>query len=282
MNKNDFSFYFSRKYRLSLCIAISVFLYLFLVFFLPFGIDNYNPNHLYTVSFLLEIAVFAVGVFIFSVFNEFVLHPIFIKTISKKNTLFWSIWTLLLLSTVIFLIYNILGNWHDYSIKSYLGFIGNTSAVLIFPIIGTFFFFRYRSLQHKIEHILTTKEGNIDADQLISFKGQGSKDHITLSASNFLYGRAQDNYVELHYLEQDQLKKFLIRSSLQNLINSINTKAIKRCHRSYMINLMQVNAIKGGNQEITLFLDPFHTAVPVSKSYKDLILKDLHDLKNFG
>jgi len=282
MNKNDFSFYNSLKYKLSLCITTSVFLFFFLVFFLPFGIDNHNPNHVYTFAFLLEMAKFAVGVFIFSVFSEFVLYSFFIKTISQKNIIFWSIWTLLLLSSVIFLTYNILGNWHDYSVKSYLGFLVNTSAVLIFPLIGTFFFFRYRSLQHKIEHILTTKEEYIDANQLISFNGQGSKDHITLSASNFLYGRAQDNYVELHYLEQNQLKKFLIRTSLHNLTNSINTMAINRCHRSYMINLIHVNAIKGGNQEMILFLDPFNIAIPVSKSYKDFILKDLHNLKNFG
>ena len=282
MNKNDFSFYNSPKYKFSLCITTSVFFYFFLVFFLPFGIDNYNPNHEYTFAFLLEIANFTVGIFIFSVISEFLLRPIFIKTISQKNIIFWSIWTLLLLCTITFFIYNILGNWHDFSIKSYLGFLVNTSAVLIFPLIGTFFFFRYRSLQHKIEHILTTKEEFIDSNQLISFKGEGSKDHITLSASNFLYGRAQDNYVELHYLEQNKLKKFLIRSSLRNLVNSINTIAINRCHRSYMINLLHVNAIKGANQEMTLFIDPFNTAIPVSKSYKDSVLKDLYDLKNFG
>ena len=282
MNSNDFSFYNTLKYKISLCISTAAFFYFFLIFFLPFGVDNYNPEHVYTFNFLFEIAKFAFGVFLVSVFNEFLLRPVFIKSASQKNIIIWSIWTLLLLATVIFFIYNILGNWHDFSIQSYLGFIGNTSAVLIFPILGTFFFFRYRSLQYTIEHILTTKVEFVGSNQLISFKGQGSKDQITLSASNFLYGRAQDNYVELYYLEQNELKKFLIRSALRNLVDSINTVAINRCHRSYMINLLHVNAIKGSKQEITLFIDPFNTAIPVSKSYKDAVLKDLSDLKNFA
>ncbi|NER15078.1 hypothetical protein GWK08_16610 [Leptobacterium flavescens] len=255
---------------------------MFLVFFLPFGIDNYNPNHEYTLAFLFEISKFGIAVFIFSVFNEFVLRSFFLRTVDRKGIILWSIWTLLLLSTVTFFLYNILGNWHDFSVQSYLGFLVNTSAVLIFPIIGTFFFFQYRLLQHKIEHILTTKEEFVGSGQLISFKGQGSKDQITLAASNFLYGKAQDNYVELHFLEQDQLKTFLIRSSLHSLVDSINSDAIKRCHRSYMINLLHVNAIKGSNQEMSLFLDPSNTVIPVSKSYKNSVLKTLRDLKNFG
>ena len=167
-------------------------------------------------------------------------------------------------------------------LKSYLGFLINTSAVLLFPLIGTFFFYRYRSLRDQIEHILTTKGTFADANLLVDFKGQGSNDQITLAISRFLYGKAQNNYVELYYLEESQLKKFLIRSSLHNLANSINTAAITRCHRSYMVNLLAVKAIKGVNQEMTLFLDPFDIAVPVSRSYKDSVVKNLHDLKNFG
>ena len=282
MQKNDLSFYNTTRYKLLLCICIGLFFYLFLIFFLPFGIDNYNPNHEYTLAFLLEISKFAAGILVLSVINEIVLRPLFIKRASLKAVVLWSLWTMVLLSSLTFYIYNYLGNWHDYSVQSYLGFLINTSSVLLFPIIGVFFFFRYRSLQYEIEHFLTTKENNIDAEQLISFKGQGTKDQITLKASSFLYGRAQDNYVELYYLEQQQLKKFLIRSSLQKLIDTISFKPISRCHRSFIANLLQVKSVKGANHEMTLFLDPFDTMVPVSKSYKELIMKRLRELKNFG
>jgi hypothetical protein len=282
MNQNNFTFYNTWKYKLSLCLSTSLFFYFFLIFFLPFGVDNYNPNHIYTATFLLEIANFAIGILIFSVLNEFLLRPIFIKSTTQKNILIWSVWTLIMLATVIFYIYNYLGNWHDYSFNSYLGFIVNTTAVMVFPIVGTFFFYRYRNLQQTIELILTTKEEFMDSNQLIQFKGQGSKDQISLSASKFLYGRAQDNYVDLYYLEQDSLKKFLIRSSLRDLVQSVNFKAINRCHRSYMVNLLHVDAVKGSRKEMTLHLDHFHTDIPVSNSYQEAILNGLADLKNFN
>ena len=193
----------------------------------------------------------------------------------------WSIWTFLLVGTVVFYTYNWLGNWHDFRFKSYLGFIINCSSVLIFPLVGTFFFFRYQSLQQHIDHILTNKEVLPETDQMIAFIGQGSKDRITLSADIFLYGRARDNYVELYYLEQQKLTKFLIRASLSNLIKSIDHPAIVRCHRSYMLNLSHVKAIKGGRSEISLYLAPFDTVIPVSKSYKESVMTSLKSLKDF-
>jgi DNA-binding LytR/AlgR family response regulator len=186
------------------------------------------------------------------------------------------------LSSVIFLTYNFLGDWHDFKIKSYLGFIFNCSSVFIFPVVGTFFYFRYQSLRKKIDHILTTKEESIDPSKLISFVGQGSRDKISLAVSSFLYGRAQDNYVELYYMEQESLKKFLIRASLNKLIESIEHQAILRSHRSYMVNLYHVKSVKGGQNEFSLYLDPFDKAIPVSKTYKDIILDQLKMLKNFS
>ena len=208
--KNNGDFYNTIDYKLGVSLTIAVFFYVFIVFFLPFGVANYNPNHQYTFDFFLEIFYFFILILAFSLLNEIVLKPIFIKTISFQKIIIWSIWTLFLLSTVVYITYNFLGNWHDFKLSSYLEFLIQVSVVLLFPLVGTFFFFKYRTLQNEIEYILTTKEGAIDAGQLIVFKGQGSKDQITLILANFLYGKSQDNYVELFYTENNQLKKFLI------------------------------------------------------------------------
>ncbi len=282
MKKNSFSFYYTLKYKISLSFSVAIFFYLFIIFFLPFGVDNYNPNHQYTFDFFLEIFYFFVPLLAFSLFNELIIRPIIFKKTSFKKIILWSIWTLFILSTVVFLTYNILGDWHNFKLSSYLEFLMQVPVVLLFPLVGTFFFFKYQSLQSEIEHILTTKERILDENQLIEFKGQGSKDQITLSLANFLYGKAQDNYVELYYLENEQIKKFLIRSSLSNLSKSIHSDVIVRCHRSYMINLLQVTAVKGGNHEMTLNIDPFDTTITVSKSYQDTTLETLHKIKNFA
>jgi hypothetical protein len=261
---------------------LALFFYFFIIFFLPFGVNNYNPNHEYTLSFFLEIFYFFVPLLVFALLNEFALRPLIFKQASVKRIIIWSVWTLFLLSSVVFFTYNFLGEWHDFKVSSYGTFLVQVSVVLLFPLVGTFFFFRHQSLQHQIEHILTAKEQSLDQNQLIQFKGQGSKDQITLSLSNFLYGKAQDNYVQLFYLENRQLKQFLIRCSISNLSEAVNSSVIVRCHRSYLVNLIHVTAIKGANHDLTLTIQPFDSAVPVSKSYRDTTLAQLHKIKNFA
>ena len=122
----------------------------------------------------------------------------------------------------------------------------------------------------------------MDATQLINFAGQGSKDRVSLSISMFLYGRAQDNYVELYYLEQEKLTKFLIRASLSSLTDTSDHVAIARCHRSYMVNLFHVKAVKGNRNDMSLYLGPFDAVIPVSKTYSESVLDRLRGLKNFA
>jgi len=281
MAGTDLSFYNSKKYKLVFCLSTAVFFYLFMIFFLPFGVDNYNPKHEYTFTFLIEIFSFFITAFIFLLVNEFLVRPLFIKVVTLKKIVIWSLWTFILISSVIFFTYNFLGDWHDFKFPSYLGFIVNCSSIMIFPAIGTYAYFRYQSLSQKMDYILTKKEASIDPDQLVTFKGKGSKDRISLSISNFLYGKAQDNYVELYYLENQLLQKFLIRVSLGKLIESIDYPALIRCHRSYMVNLYHVKAVKGSQNEISLYLNPFDKTIPVSRTFKKDVLNQLKIVKDF-
>ena len=49
-----------------------------------------------------------------------------------------------------------------------------------------------------------------------------------------------------------------------------------------MVNLLQVTAVKGGNNGMTLNIDHFDTIITVSKSYQDSTLESLHKIKNFA
>lgn len=277
----EFTFYDSKKYKLTLCLSVAIFFYVFLVFFLPFGVDNYNPRHQYTADFLLEIFYFFIVVLSASLVNEFLLRPLLLKKATIRPIILWTLWSFILLGTLIFFTYNYLGNWHDFRFKSYLGFLVNCSSVLIFPTVGSFFYFRYRSLQQQMNYMLTSK-GDSNNDELIQFRGQGSRDQITLASSIFLYGRAQDNYVELYYWEQEHVRKFLMRASLGKLAESIAHQEIIRCHRSYLVNLLQVEAIKGGINDLHLYLRGEEVAIPVSKSYREDVLSQLKILMDFA
>lgn len=280
--RHDFPFFNSRRYKLTLSLGCTFFFYFFLVFFLPFGVSNYDPYHEYTLTFLLEILKFALVMICLLLLNEFWIKPLIVKNNQLNSVLLWSLWTFILIGTATFLTYNYLGNWHDFKLISYFGFIVNVASVLLFPMLGTFFYFRHRSLQNKYEQILTNKGKWNDDNPLIRFKGQGSKDEISLSVNSFIYGRSQDNYVELYYAEKDDIKRFLIRTPLSKLARSLDHEAMVRCHRSYLVNLFQVKTIKGASYDMSLILEPADQKIPVSGSYRSQIIERLQKLKEFN
>ena len=110
--------------------------------------------------------------------------------------------------------------------------------------------------------------------------GEGTRDKIALSLSSFLYCRSQDNYVAVYYVEKSSIKKQLLRGSLGKMLDSIEHPAIVRCHRSFVVNLHQVKAVKGGKKEIKLFLGHESIPVPVSRSFRAEVLDKLGEIKN--
>ena len=282
MDSQDLSFYLSVRYRLVLSLMLGLFLYLFLMAFLPFGVSNYNPHHQYTLRFLAELSIFGGVTAASSLFNEFVLKPLAIRRATTLGVLLWSAWTCLFLSQVLFLTYNLVGNWHDFHFESAVGFVFQVSGVLVFPLTGTFFWFRHQDLRRQIEKLLKKINAEVDPEQLLSFTGQGSSDRIVLRLADFLYAKSQDNYVELNFLQNGKVSHLLIRTTLMGLAESQPSEAVVRCHRSYLVNLFQVQAVLGGGNDLRLQLRNLDEPLPVSRTFNTDIMQALRQVRSFA
>ncbi|WP_367118518.1 LytTR family transcriptional regulator DNA-binding domain-containing protein [Chryseobacterium sp.] len=67
----------------------------------------------------------------------------------------------------------------------------------------------------------------------------------------------------------------MIRISLSNLLNQIETTMIKKCHRSYIAHLGKVKNIKGNAQGYKLILPEIEFEIPVSRSFISSIIPQL-------
>ena len=278
---SEFNFFHTSKYKWVLSLGYGIFLYLFLMAFLPFGVSNYNPQHEYTFQFLAEISIFMPLTIIFSLVNEFGIKPVFKKYSSYGFVIGWTLWSLFFLGVMIFIVYNYLGDWHDWRWSSLPGFVFNTSMVLVFPAIGMFFYFRFRNLQVDYDTILTNTGRGMDEKLMLHFKGEGAKDKLTIVMANFVYAQAQDNYIEIYYLKDNAYSKFLIRSSLSSLLNTLEQDFLVRCHRSYLINLYNVHSIKGNKKDLRIYMSHSDTPIPVSRTYVAATLERLQEYKRF-
>ncbi len=277
----DFSFFHSSRYKWLLSCAYGIFLYLFLIVFLPFGVSNYDPNHQYTLAFLLEIGIFVPVTILVSLFNEFILKAIFKDYQNYPFVISWTVWSLVLLGIIIFIVYNYLGNWHDWRWSSLPGFVFNTGTVLVFPATAMFFYYRYKTLRENYDTVLTNTNNSIDDKQMIFFTGEGSKENLSVTVADFVYAQAQDNYIEIKYLKNGVLSKFLIRSSLTALKERLEYDFLVRCHRSYLVNLYNVHSIKGSINDLQITMSHFNAEIPVSRTYAADTLESLRKYKRF-
>lgn len=275
-------FFLSNSYKWMLSIAMGIFFYLFLIAFLPFGISNYDPNHQYTFHFLSQISTVIIVVAAVSLFNEFLLKPILFRRISFQSVLLWNGFSLVIISLAVFINYNLWGDWHDFRLTSAITFIFQCSSVLIFPMFGVFFYFKQQEYKQVIEELSLNPETSINAEELLTFKGSGINDQISLSVEVFIYAQSSNNYVELFYRKEAGIKKHLIRGTMKQIQESADKEFICRCHRKYLVNLHQVEAVKGAQHNMQLIIPSADVLLPVGKAYSEDLLLQLKKYKNFG
>ena len=274
----DLAFLRSTRYQLTVAITTAVFFTLFLLVFLPFGVNNYDPNHHYTGEFLLAMSSMGLSTGLVTALNEFALARRLPRPTGWSSVIGWWLWLCLCIGAANFLLYNWWGSWHDLHWASAGEFILDCAAILIFPLVGCFLHFRHRALHQRFVSELALEQRAMDPEQLLTFSGTGASDHIVLRLKDFLHAKAQDNYVELRFVVGDAAQTHLLRATLANLAEQLQDAGIVRCHRSFLVNLRRVVAVRGSGTRLTLMLDQNGESVPVSRSFAEGTLAALKEI----
>lgn len=101
--------------------------------------------------------------------------------------------------------------------------------------------------------------------QYITIKGTNKLDFLKIKRAELVYVSNAQNYVEIHYLENKELKTKLIRSTLKKIQSDFNF--LIQIHRSHLINPIHFKSWKDAS---TIFVTEIE--LPVSKSYKNNLL----------
>lgn len=102
-------------------------------------------------------------------------------------------------------------------------------------------------------------------DEFIIIKGDNKMDFLKIKKEELICVSNSQNYVEIFFLENDQLKTKLIRSSLKKVQYEFDF--LIQIHRSHLIN---PSHFKSWKDSTTILLT--QVELPVSKSYKNRLL----------
>lgn len=109
---------------------------------------------------------------------------------------------------------------------------------------------------------------------MLHFYDERGELRLSVGSESLIYIEAADNYTCIHYLNKGAVRKTMIRSSLKRIGEQLSNSNVRRCHRSYMVNLDQVKIIRRGKEgaHLEMGIDGVPD-IPISKTYSNDILK---------
>ena len=139
------------------------------------------------------------------------------------------------------------------------------STIMVFPysILGL-------SLRIYEYHTKTEDLSDLSASRM-RFYDEKHNLKIVLTADAILYISAEENYVNIFYLENSRVRNYVLRSSMKALDELCQDHGLIRCHRSYYVNPTHVKVLRKDKEGVVYAeldaSDLMH--IPVTKRYYD-------------
>ena len=94
---------------------------------------------------------------------------------------------------------------------------------------------------------------------------------MSLKKENLILLESADNYVCVWYMNNDTVKKIMIRNTMKCMARDLDGSSIVRCHRSYIVNVQKVAKVERFTRNsfnLTL-ADAAQTQIPLAKGRAD-------------
>lgn len=260
-------------------LVFGAFVFLFLHFFQPFGLSNFNGNltH-FTLGFggVTTLAMLLLNVALPRVIPKFL--------DSEKWTTGKEIgWTMVNICTIgLFnvLYLNVYLN-SSFSLSQVLWFQMATIAVGIMPVSILILLNertqrkRYEFTSHELNDRVHPLEEINDQSTIIKLHSN-SGDGLEMHIDDLLFLKASDNYVEAYSLQGKHVQKTLLRNTLKALEEDLSLHdQLFRCHKSYLVNTDHVVRVSGNAQGFKLHLHYTEEVISVSRQYNGIIKEKL-------
>jgi len=268
----------SRKY-FKIYLGISITVFLFILFFQPFPSIKFEFDNK-----LLFIAGYGFIIFIIQVIIQIIFHRFLLQNTFTED-------------------YNPLLHFSYYFLQAvlisvafafYTRYVGNTSVtftiMLRIAIVSlsaplTIYLKATLGLMHD-KHKKLLEENRLMndklqqfaesyTDKLIELSSDNEQDTISIKVSEIVFIKSADNYVEVGYVEGEEIRKRMIRNTLKNIEKQLKEfNNFVRTHRSSIVNIQYIDKLNKNFNTYWLTLVNSKETIPVSRQYL-LSVKDL-------
>lgn len=265
-------YFYCKRNQIATVVFASIFALLFINIYQPFG-------SLYWVLISQALYVFYSSLLVLAGVAVVVISRIIMTHYGKRHKIevwkyvVWVAVELLLMSTIYTICSVSLGLKQDV-VEAFRESLENTALVLLLPYFISLIVFAWRDKVHQLNDLESREQTRQTG--LIAFCDTKGDMQISINRNDLLYIESADNYISIHYLSNNAIRKTMVRNTLKGIAERMEGYNILRCHRSYMVNVDRVRVLR--REKDGLFLDlgiDNVPEIPVSSSYADLILHSL-------
>jgi hypothetical protein len=109
-----------------------------------------------------------------------------------------------------------------------------------------------------------------------------TQESVEMPDGSLLFAEAEDNYSRLFWIEDGEVQRRLLRLTLKNLEGQLPSGRVARVHRSYLVNLERIDALRGNASGYKLYFSSPGVEVPVARTRSREILERIEELGNLN
>lgn len=274
-----------------LILVTSTFVVFFLALYTPFD----NPNN-------TPAANIGWGVFCFvALYANLILLPKIFPNVFELTR--WTLLKYILFNTWLFLsigiLFTVINSLLFHCDMSYLALFIKTQREVVLtgliPLIVVTILAKNNLLKQNLADAVETNKTLHEIEDILE-KPKLQDNKITLSTdtsetfslklTELVYAAAVDNYTEIYWRNESKVAVKLLRATLKNIETQLHNQFMVRCHRSYLINVQEIESISGNTNGYKLKMKNTEVEIPVSRTKgKEIIahinqIRDLMDIMN--
>ena len=241
--------------------GIALGLFLFILFFQPFKLDNTDVN-----NYILTIAGFSGITFLLIGVLQIIMPWSFPKRLNRKN---WDLKREIILQFLLWVLNSVAWAFYivyvaDVKLSMYLEV--KIVILSLAPPLIILFIKEIRSLRMQLDGLIVKhREKRQEHIELVS---ENRSEKLALASGELILVKSSENYVEIQYMAGGSGTKKLLRTTFKSIEDQLRPfSQMIRCHRSYIVNMDQVIKLHREYGRIYLKMNGIEEDIPVSRQY---------------
>ena len=242
------SFIYKKKNQIAMVLFVPLFALLFILIYKPLDFDTLDEKLLPWLNIpydlkitLLSIVIVLIGMAVAAVSRLIMTAYAKRHPLSYVKYIAWVALEILIMVTIYtaatYFLIDLSGGATISSI--FRNTLFKAILILLIPYVISYIYFIWQERVGELKAIRKRLEEDENALQkaYIQICDEKGKMQLSVRREKLIVIESADNYVCVWYLNGDQPKRVMVRTTLKQIASQLADTHVLRCHRSYMVNL---------------------------------------------